>query len=365
MRQSYKVRAGELVEVRNKAEVLQTLDKRGRLDGLPFMPEMFQYCGRRLRVFKRAHKTCDPPNGMAGRRMLNAVHLEDIRCDGQSHGGCQAGCLIFWKDLWLKRIHPGSGASVNPNYSEMHRVYRPGCTEKDVEADAVTPGEAGNAQDLLYSCQSTKLSEATLPLHWWDLRQYLEDYTSGNVPIHRIVGAIAYSIIHFVAESGMGFGSPLRGIYSLCQKAQGGSPYPWRIGEVPKGSPTPSAKLDLQPGEWVRVKSYEQILKTLNQNMRNKGMYFDAESVPYCGGKYRVLRRVERIIDEKTGKMLHFNNDALILDKVVCQSHYAKFRRFCPRSIFPYWREVWLERIDSHPPKESRDGSLQTDRAGH
>ncbi|HKQ39465.1 MAG TPA: hypothetical protein VJ063_15415, partial [Verrucomicrobiae bacterium] len=76
------LRAGEWVQVRNKEEILSTLDKNGRLDELPFMPEMFEYCGRRLQVFKRAHKTCDPVNGLGGRRMEDTVHLQDIRCDG-------------------------------------------------------------------------------------------------------------------------------------------------------------------------------------------------------------------------------------------------------------------------------------------
>ena len=53
------LRAGDWVEVRSAAEILATLDERGRLDALPFMPEMLQYCGRRFRVFKSAHKTCD------------------------------------------------------------------------------------------------------------------------------------------------------------------------------------------------------------------------------------------------------------------------------------------------------------------
>ena len=67
------------------------------------MPQMFQYCGQRFQVFKRAHKTCDPIYSMAGRKLENAVHLE-LRCDGKAHGGCQVGCLLFWKDAWLKPV---------------------------------------------------------------------------------------------------------------------------------------------------------------------------------------------------------------------------------------------------------------------
>ena len=33
-------RAGHVVEVRTKEEILATLDKHGCLDGMPFMPEM-------------------------------------------------------------------------------------------------------------------------------------------------------------------------------------------------------------------------------------------------------------------------------------------------------------------------------------
>src|SRR5262245_45015436 len=97
---SSELRANEYVEVRSKEEILATLDEHGQLEGLPFMPEMFEFCGKQYRVFKRAHKTCDPPNGLCGRKMLRAVHLEGIRCTGAAHGGCQAQCLIFWKEAW-------------------------------------------------------------------------------------------------------------------------------------------------------------------------------------------------------------------------------------------------------------------------
>ena len=91
-----KFRVGDLVEVRSKEEILRTLDKKGQLDGMPFMPQMFHYCGKKFAVYKRAHKTCDTVNPIRGARVSNAIHLE-LRCDGEAYGGCQAACLIFWK----------------------------------------------------------------------------------------------------------------------------------------------------------------------------------------------------------------------------------------------------------------------------
>jgi len=95
------------VEVLSEEEILRTLDAKGRLDALPFMPEMLQYCGKRFRVYKRADKTCDTIDNAGSRRMRGAVHLEDLRCDGAAHGGCQARCLIFWKEAWLRRVQTG------------------------------------------------------------------------------------------------------------------------------------------------------------------------------------------------------------------------------------------------------------------
>ena len=66
----------------------------------------------------------------------------------------------------------------------------------------------------------------------------------------------------------------------------------------------------------------------------------------YCGGEYKVLRRVEKIIDEKTGKMMRMKNDCIILEGVVCTARYSHFRRLCPRAIYPYWREIWLKRVE-------------------
>src|SRR5262245_4037270 len=106
------LRTGDWVEVRTKDEILRTLDKHGRLEELPFMPQMFQYCGMRFQVYKRAHKACDTVNTLENRRIDNAVHLE-LRCDGKAYGGCQAACLLFWKEAWLKPVNEGAIAPAD------------------------------------------------------------------------------------------------------------------------------------------------------------------------------------------------------------------------------------------------------------
>ena len=97
-----RLRPGEWVEVKGEGEILATLDERGTLDGLPFMPEMRKFCGKRFQVKSRADRTV--VEKLALRRMNEAVHLRELRCDGAAHDGCCRGCLLFWKEAWLRPV---------------------------------------------------------------------------------------------------------------------------------------------------------------------------------------------------------------------------------------------------------------------
>ena len=338
---------GDWIEVRSKSEILETLDKNGQLDGMPFMPEMFAFCGKKFQVYKRAHKTCDTVFPVRGRRVTRAVHLE-TRCDGDAHGGCQAGCLIFWKEAWLKPISRNSPDDAAPRVEahsgNVSAASLAGCSESDVYSLAQLSSSNGGAPT--YVCQATQLPYATTHLAWWDIRQYVEDYWSGNVGLWRILCGLVYSMYYNLSQAGIGVGPSMRWFYDKLHWLWRGSQFPRKGGTIPEGRPTPTATLNLQPGELVRVKSHEEILRTLNTNSKNRGMSWDAELVPYCGGTYRVLKRVTQIVDEKTGRMQEMKTPCIILDSVVCQARYSNCRMFCPRSIYSYWREIWLERVE-------------------
>jgi hypothetical protein len=334
------------VEVRSKEEILRSLDENGRLDGLPFMPQMFQYCGERFRVYKRAHKTCDPIYTGVGRKLSGAVHLE-LRCDGKAFGGCQSGCLIFWKEAWLKRVADAAASKSFPADMPVSGIWgtdKPHASEEDVWRGTRVRDEQD--AEPRHVCQATQILNYTAPLAWWDVRQYVEDYTSGNVTLKQLFKGFVYlSYYHFSLAKRGRLGIPARWLYDKFQQMIGGVPYPRRRGIIPAGEPTPASNLNLQPGELVRVKSYQEILKTLDTVPKNRGMYFDAELVPYCGGVYRVQARVERFLNEKTGAMSTLKTPAIILEGVWCRSRYSNCKMFCPRSIYSWWREIWLERV--------------------
>jgi len=124
-----------------------------------------------------------------------------------------------------------------------------------------------------------------------------------------------------------------------------GRQYPYIRGLAAKTTPTET--LNLQPNELVQVRTKAEIMPTLNEHQRNRGLWFDMEMVPYCGRTFRVLRRVERIINEKTGQMMRLPGACLILDGVTCSGCLSTNRLFCPRSVYPYWHEIWLRRVES------------------
>ena len=345
-----KLRAGDWVEVRSKEEILRSLDKNGQLEELPFMPQMFQYCGQRFRVYKRAHKTCDTVSGnCGGRRLSNGVHL-DLRCDGKAYGGCQAACLIFWKEAWLKPVDEKTNSAASHRAIESQRndalVNEPSCTEEDVwKGTRAQDQQTGD--ETRYVCQATQLLYFTTPSSMVG-----HQAVRGRLHFRQCVIGRAY----FVALS-MSATTTVP-----CLQGQIGSPGPLALRSFssPLGRRSISAEeaepyrpvnplqrvtLNLQPGELVRVKSYKEILATMDTKAKNRGLAFDAELVPYCGGIYRVRARVNNFIDEKTGKMKTLKTPAVMLEGVCCQSRYSNNRMFCPRSIYSWWREIWLERV--------------------
>lgn len=337
------LRAGDWVEVRSKEEILRTLDKQGRLDNMPFMPEMFAYCGKRLPVFKRAHKSCDTINPISSRSLTDSVLLGNLRCNGAAHGGCQAQCSIFWKEAWLKPAVNSTPAELSAPAPPLAAVPAQ-CTEEDV-LKATQNGMTDDGK-IKYRCQATDfpLYSARLRLRHVP-RAFLEDYMSGNASLKTMFQTACYFLFRYIVRPNWeNEGGSATNLYDRFQKLTGGLPYPRRHGRLTEDSEEPLSTLDLQPGELVRVKSFEEILATINKANKNRGLYFDAEMVPYCGGIFRVRSRVERFLDEKTGVMRHMKTPGVILDAAWCRSFYSERRAFCPRAIYAWWREAWLER---------------------
>jgi hypothetical protein len=325
-------RRGDIVEVRSAGEILETLDDSGALDGLPFMPEMLRHVGRRFTVSTAVEKICDTISATGGRRMHDVVYLEDLRCDGSGHGGCQAGCRIYWKEAWLRPVNNGDNAAEAPIASPDlttqldRRAHAATRTTRDLDGD----------QEEVWRCQATEALKATEPLKTSNLRQYWRELRSGNHRLFRFAYVCATGFVLEVRSRLPGFRPlPLRG---------------------PGKQPRPTEALDLRPGDVVQVRSPKEIAATLDENGFMRGLSFDREMIPYCGGTYRVQDRVEQIIDERTGRMLKIPSDCLILEGVVCSGEISPGRWFCPRAVYPYWREAWVRPVREGGQEQHQHG---------
>lgn len=336
------LRPGDVVEVRSEAEILATLGPDAAIDGLPFMPEMLKQCGSRLTVSARADTTC-----FFGslRKMDSAVHLVGIRCDGSAHGGCQANCLIYWKEEWLRPVESGPAPPRRAPSSALP-VAREGCDREDV-LRAVHPPE--NTQgDTLWSCQATQVRAATSGIALWDPRHYVRDVRTGNVQLRTLLRWILPSLLFTYQWIS-------RDRLPRWLRVAGGADIPFIHGKLTR---TPSVKLGLKPGEQVRVKSQREIRATLDRRARNRGLSFDVEMTPYCGKQMRVQRVVSRLIDEFTGRMLNLSGDCVVLEGGICQ---ARYHGLCRRETEHYWREIWLERpvATSGEKADPREGTVE------
>lgn len=274
------------------------------LDALPFMPEMKKFCGQQFTVSKRLERTCEETEG-GMRRIRNVVFLEGLRCDGSEHGGCQKGCMIFWKDAWLTNdkepeAKPGSDQENAPNYIFTYTF-----------------------PDGQFVCQSTELIRASSRLSRFDLWSYIRDCRARTYSPARLFRILCYAF------------------FLRFRKLLTGKSYRFLTGSQTK---TPWQKLDLQANELVMVKRKEEIAATLDRNGKNHGLAFTVEMLPFCGGTYQVLRRLDRMIDEPTRRLINLEG-TIILESVTCDGCHI-LRGGCPRDNYHFWREIWLRRID-------------------
>ncbi len=316
------LRPGDRVRLRPLDEVLATLDDTGSYEGVPFMPEMTAYAGRVMTVYRRLEKICDYMGKESrSRRMTDAVLLNETRCDGSGHGGCQAECRIFWKEVWLERA---DDATFPAGDDESPYAVAP---ERLLPLLVLGAHRTDPEKGEVFRCQATEATRATTPMPEMAVGQYVREVRVGNISVPELVrvGSSAF-------------------VTKLARKA---GLRPYLPLEVAGKDRVDGEKLGLQPGDWVRVRSKEEIGRTLNSGGAHRGMLFTHEMVQYCGQTFRVHSRVERLVNEQTGELLQMKQECIALEDVICKGHFTSGAWFCAREHLPLWREDWLERVEA------------------
>lgn len=291
---------GAKVQISSPNQIAATLDENGCCGGLPFMPEMSAYVGQQFIVDRWANSLCVMGDTIEFRKLEDCVVLQMPRCTGSAHGRCQMGCTFLWHTHWLCPNEPQVDSS-DPISNGLP-------TLNSVVADTCNDGE--------YHCQATQLRSMTRPQG--SLVSRLGDELNLNgIGAGRIATDLCSSLIAKVTRQSTGFAGPCSGR-------------------------TPSQPLDLQVGDKVRVRDLCEIIGTLNEQGKNRGLWFDPKMAVYCDSVMSVTRRVEHFIDEQSGKMIHARVPSIVLDEQHCD---GQGRKYCARLLHYFWREIWLERV--------------------
>jgi hypothetical protein len=304
-----KLYRGDFVEIRSPNEISSTLDGDGAVDHLPFMPEMLEYCGKRFRVSSRAAMVCFSGAGSPrGFRGDDVVTLDGVRCSGAFHDGCQKACTIFWREAWLRKADDAVALSRKGGEGDREEL----CTRLKTSTGPKR-----------FYCQAGQLAKAADPLsRWGRIERYFNGFFVNNFTALEMVRAIGIWLFWKIRKM-------IFGIYARGTRKS-----------------TPVESLNLQPGEWVVVKSMKSIIETLSQRGQNRGLSFSPDMRLACGRRFRVKGRIDKLIVDGTGEQRQLQN-TVCLEGSTCGCAYLGFGMGgCSRCEVSYWREIWLDRAD-------------------
>jgi hypothetical protein len=189
---------------------------------------------------------------------------------------------MFLNEAWLRSVSAEEPTDV-ANHRASANYGRSGCAVRDCTwlESKTTRGQLLDSE-ICYRCQATELKNTSRPLPWWEPKQYVRDVCTNDVALGSVIRVLAHAaykrLVRWITS---------RVVPSIACSLRR----------------TPFENLGLRPGEWVVVKTKQEILATLDPHGCDRGLKLEAEMLPYVGKRYRVLGRVERIIDESTGRM--------------------------------------------------------------
>ncbi|MEO1529238.1 MAG: hypothetical protein AAFX06_27780 [Planctomycetota bacterium] len=288
---------GQWVYVRPAAEIESTLDGEQCLEGMPFMPEMRRFCGKRFRIERWATNVCLQGVAVRFSTLDDCLILDTPRCNGEHHGGCQMGCRFFWKSRWLD----ADGSSVSESQDEEPII------------PPVPVALLGESDE--YRCQATQLGLAVRKQTTARVERLRTEHHLNGLAIGSLASGLCTTLLARFRGQHAGLRGP-------CRR-------------------TPVTDLGLRVGEEVVVRVRSEIVATLDRNGKNRGLWFDPMMLRFCGATLAVSRRMSRFICERTGRMIELSVPSVVLDDLHCD---GQTRQFCSRGLHFFWRECWLRR---------------------
>lgn len=123
----------------------------------------------------------------------------------------------------------------------------------------------------------------------------------------------------------------------------------------PRPGPGLGAPSRFAPGTWVRVLDAERVRATLDAAGRRRGLLFTEQQWPFCGGTYRVLQPVRRMMDDLM--LLRPVSGTVALEGVTCAG--VDGGQGCGRWCPLFFRDEWLEPAPGAPAEAASPTGLR------
>lgn len=104
--------------------------------------------------------------------------------------------------------------------------------------------------------------------------------------------------------------------------------------------------VNLRPGDFIEVKSPEEILQTLDADGTVDRLPFMPEMMDFCGKRFRVAKRVVKTCyyGTSSGMRMFPEEDVVLLEGLRCS---GAAHDGCQKACNIFWRERWLRKVEN------------------
>jgi hypothetical protein len=114
-------------------------------------------------------------------------------------------------------------------------------------------------------------------------------------------------------------------------------------------------------GEVVEIRSYDEIVATLDADGCVNALPFQAEMRRFCGQRARIFRRVDKIYDYGRSKTLRRLDDVFLLTHLRCD---GSAHGGCQAACYLMWKSAWLKHVDGSRARTSAPGAESPTESG-
>lgn len=276
-------KVGDTVWVSSKEQIAETLDSQNKHEGCLFMDQMWDYCDQKFRIIRVVNYLFDEKRLKMHKSKTPLYILEGLICHGKIDS-FKTRCDHSCDFFW----HP---AWLQTDFFTNEKPAKKNCQLAELD-------------DLLKP--NSRLSEILQTRIKWIWAMKKELIYIKNTLSHKL------------------------------QKNQ----------NFKQVQASPTCNDEIKAGDWVKVRSADEIRGILDVRGGTRGCIFTPEMYARCGQTYKVYKQIEHFYDEVKERECKCR-DIFLLEGAFCSGRRKAFPKPCDRKCFQFWHKGWLEKIET------------------